>query len=69
MRALVATAKQSQEAGVDAENDGEEPVDVTHERDGEFKIERRENEGESADSGVALGDAGPNQDALQKKRK
>ncbi len=52
-------------AAVEAEEDGEEAEDVGHVGDREHEVERREDEGEGAEGGVALGDAGEREGALE----
>ena len=52
-------------ARIQTEDDAEQTVDITHERDGEQEIQRRENERESSDDGVSFRDATAHQNALQ----
>ena len=56
---------QGAEAAVEAEDNGEEAEDVGHVGDREHEVERGEDEGEGAEGGVALGDAGADEGALQ----
>jgi len=56
---------QRSETAVEADHDGEEAGDVGEEGCGEDEVERRENEGEGSEGGVALGDIGADENALQ----
>jgi hypothetical protein len=57
---------QGAEAAVQADDDGEEAGYIAHEGDGKHEVERRKYKREGAERGVALGDAGSDEGALQK---
>ena len=56
---------QRAEAAVEADDDSEEAGDVGKKGGGKNQVERRKDEGEGAKGGIALRDAGADQDTLQ----